>query len=82
MIKQNKEVTPHTHEWIEYKEFMYECTNYQYSESKAETTFDIIHDVDNITTFTLDKPSTYIYIKNNNGVIIDSYKWDDKGNLS
>ena len=64
-----------------YIEHMYECTNFKYSEDDEETLFSIIHDEDNATTFGLDKPNTKVFIMNNNGVTIDSYRWTDTGTL-
>ena len=64
-----------------HKEYMYECTNYTYTEDDEETLFTIIHDEDNITCFSLAKSDTKIYIMNDNGVTIDSYKWTESGTL-
>ena len=70
-----------TREQKTYREDMFECTNFKYNEENGETLFHIIHAEDNVTTFSLDKTMTDIYVMNNNGVTIDSYKWTEDGRL-
>jgi hypothetical protein len=61
---------------IGYEENVFECTTYTYRETEHETIFCIIHGEDNATTFPLeDRPGTKIFIMNNDGVTIDSYRW-------
>lgn len=64
-----------------YIERMYEATNFTYKEDDEETLFSIIYDEDNALHFGLDKPNTKIFITNNNGVTIDSYRWTEQGKL-
>lgn len=66
----------------QYKEQMYECTNYTYIENEDTTLLSIIHDDDNITSIDLDRdPTTKVFVMNDNGVTIDSYKWTEEGYL-
>jgi hypothetical protein len=65
-----------------YEENMFECTNYAYNElSTNETLFTIIHGEDDATTFEINKSNTKIFIMNNSGATIDSYRWTADGKL-
>ena len=64
-----------------YKEQMYECDNYTYREYSEQCEIVIYADEENSIVESLDKEGTKVYIMNNNGVTIDSYKWTDEGTL-
>ena len=65
-----------------YREQTYECENYKYTEIGDEATLCIIrHENDGGYDITqIDKVNTAIYIMNDDGKTIDSYRWKQGDN--